>query len=81
MFSLDLISEKDTFLTTERQIVLAEQALNSLEEAKRGLKEDRSLDMIEIDLQDVLSSLGSITGESYDDELLDTLFANFCVGK
>ena len=61
--------------------MLAEQALNSLEEAKRGLKEDRSLDMIEIDLQDVLSSLGSITGESYDDELLDTLFANFCVGK
>ena len=81
MFSFDMIEEKDAFLSTERQIVLAEKALLSLKEARKGLAEERSLDMIEIDLQEVLSLLGSITGESYDEELLDTLFADFCVGK
>ena len=37
--------------------------------------------MLEIDLKDVWNKLGLIIGESYDEELLDDLFKNFCVGK
>lgn len=81
MFQLDLIKEQDTFLTTNRQIVLAEEALRSLDAATKSLKMGQPLDIIEIDLQAVFNSLGRITGQTYDDELLDTLFQNFCVGK
>ena len=39
------------------------------------------IDMIEIDLREINDILGSIIGESYDEELLDTIFKNFCLGK
>ena len=44
-------------------------------------KGDIFVDMIEIDLKEILDLLGTITGSSYDEELLDTLFKNFCLGK
>lgn len=82
MFKLSEIEEDDyTYLANERQLSLAKQALKSLSDAKVSLETDEPVDIIEIDLKEVFDILGSITGESYSDELLDELFANFCVGK
>ena len=82
MFKLEEINEDDyTYLANERQLSLAKQALKSLRDAKNSLESDEPVDIIEIDLKEVFDILGSITGESYSDELLDELFANFCVGK
>ena len=82
MFKLSEIKEDDyTYLANERQLSLAKKALKSLEDAKVSLESDEPVDIIEIDLKEVFDILGSITGESYSDELLDELFANFCVGK
>ena len=82
MFKLSEIEEDDyTYLANERQLSLAKQALKSLSQAKVSLDNDEPVDIIEIDLKKVFDTLGSITGESYSDELLDELFANFCVGK
>ena len=82
MFKLSEIKEDDyTYLANERQLTLAKKALKSLGDAKASLEFDEPVDIIEIDLKEVFDILGSITGESYSDELLDELFANFCVGK
>ena len=82
MFKLSEIKEDDyTYLANERQLSLAKQALKSLGDAKTSLESAEPVDIIEIDLKEVFDILGYITGESYSDELLDELFANFCVGK
>ena len=82
MFKLSEISEDDyTYLANERQLSLAKQALKSLQDAKVSLEKEAPVDIIEVDLKEVFDILGSITGESYSEELLDELFANFCVGK
>ena len=82
MFKLSEIKEDDyTYLANERQLTLAKKALKSLGDAKVSLENNEPVDIIEIDLKEVFDILGSITGESYSDELLDELFANFCVGK
>ena len=82
MFKLSEIKEDDyTSLANERQLSLAKKALKSLGDAKISLENNEPVDIIEIDLKEVFDILGSITGESYSDELLDELFANFCVGK
>ena len=39
------------------------------------------LDMVEIDIQDAYTSLKEILGEVHREDLLDTLFSNFCLGK
>lgn len=82
MFKLSEIREDDyTYLANERQLSLAKQALKSLQDAKISLEKDAPVDIIEVDLKEVFEILGSITGENYSEELLDELFANFCVGK
>ena len=82
MFKLEEIeSSNDTYLNNTRQLTLAKKALKSLEEAKTSIANNAPVDIIEIDLKDVFETLGLITGESYNEELLDELFSSFCVGK
>ena len=81
MFSLDMLEETDTFLANNRQLTCANKALETLLKIRENIKSNLPLELIEIDLQEVLNELGTITGEVYDEELLDTLFENFCVGK
>ena len=82
MFKLNEIEEDDyTYLTNDRQLFYAKKALNNLNDAKTSFNNDEPIDIIEIDLKSVFENLGNITGENYSEELLDELFATFCVGK
>ena len=82
LFKLDQISTNDyTYLTNTRQISLAKKALQALENAELGTKNNDPIDMIEIDIKNAFDLLGEIVGKNYSDEILDNLFKNFCVGK
>jgi len=59
-------------------LVLAAQ---SLDLASRSISEGRSCDLIAVDLQDALDHLGSITGIVTNEDVLDRIFSEFCVGK
>ena len=39
------------------------------------------LELLAIDLRDALSALGTVTGETSTDEVLDLIFSSFCIGK
>ena len=39
------------------------------------------LELLAVDLRDALSALGSVTGETTPDEILDQIFSTFCIGK
>ena len=82
LFQLEVLTSKDsTYLTNARQISLAKKAYQSLKEAEESLNNNLPIDMIEIDLKETFDLLGEIIGENYSEEILDHLFANFCVGK
>lgn len=82
LFELETLKSKDSnYLTNARQISLAKQAYQSIIEAEKGIDNDLPIDMIEIDLKEAFEFLGEIIGETYSEEILDHLFANFCVGK
>ena len=82
MFKLEEISEDDyTYLANNRQLTLAKKSLQSLKDAEESFENNAPIDIVEVDLKEVFEFLGNITGENYNDELLDELFANFCVGK
>ena len=81
-FNLDKINSNDiTYLSNSRQISLVKQAKNTLEKVNDSLNELIPIDMLEIDIKKSYDLLGEITGETYQDELLDKLFENFCLGK
>lgn len=75
------MSKNLTFFTNVRQISLLKSAIKSLEDVEQGIKEEREIDMIEIDLKLVWEKLGDIIGANYTEELIDNLFSRFCLGK
>ncbi|MBQ3436212.1 MAG: tRNA uridine-5-carboxymethylaminomethyl(34) synthesis GTPase MnmE [Bacilli bacterium] len=82
LFELEKINTKEaTYFSNTRQIDLVEKSLDKLEIIKKRLKEKTPIDLIELDLKEVFDTLGEIIGVTYDEEIIDHLFENFCVGK
>ena len=82
MFNLEKIEQNDfTYLSSARSISLLKKSLKSLKDIRRGIENELPIDMIEIDLKQMWSTLGEIIGETYTDELIDQLFSQFCLGK
>ena len=71
--------ERGAVIST-RQKDLLSKALTSLLFIKEN-KNFNYLDIIMQHLHEALSSLGEITGEVRSDDILKTIFSNFCVGK
>ncbi len=82
LFDLEEISKKDyNYLTNTRQLTLVKKSIESLKEAEEALKKELPIDIIEVNIKEAFDLLGEIIGEVYDEEILDHLFENFCVGK
>jgi tRNA modification GTPase len=68
-------------ITNLRQKQAAQQALEALEAAREGLEGNIGDELLAIDLQRALDALGAIVGETTADDLLNRIFAEFCIGK
>ena len=80
--NLENILEQDmTYMSNVRQIDLLKKAIKEIENAILNIHKGTPIDIVEIDITNAWNLLGEITGDTYKDELLDTLFSNFCIGK
>ncbi len=68
-------------VTSFRHKEALKKASASLELVRRGILEGMSEDCLSIDLTDAYEALGTITGESAGDEIIDEIFEKFCMGK
>jgi len=71
----------DTIITNLRHKHILEQAHDSLKESIEDVRNGYPLDAIEIDLRNAYTLLGEITGETIEDDVLDKIFKDFCIGK
>ena len=76
-----IVNKNMSYLSNIRQIDLINKANSAIKRANISLKSNMSVDLIEIDLKLAWDYLGEIIGESYQDELVDNIFRNFCLGK
>jgi tRNA modification GTPase len=74
-------SSEAVVITRERHRQALAQAQSSLERVSQSLQEDRSEDLIAVDLNIALEHLGGILGKTFVDDLLDQIFNDFCIGK
>ena len=82
LYNLEEIESKDaTYLTNARGISLLKKAQEVIKEVNTGIENKEPIDMIEIDLKRIWELLGEITGETYQEELINQLFSQFCLGK
>ena len=57
------------------------RARQALEHVEQGLQQQLSGELITPDLHDALDALGEITGQVTSQEVLNTIFERFCIGK
>lgn len=73
--------QNEVMVTNARHIDLLRRAEDSLDAVLKGLQDGMPVDLVQIDLRNSWDLLGEITGDSYQDELIDQLFSQFCLGK
>ena len=82
MFNLEQIENKNlNYLSNSRQISLVKKSIESLDNCLTQIENDIEIDLLAIDLKECFDLLGEVIGNTYKDELLDEIFANFCLGK
>lgn len=68
-------------VSNARHLALLERTQSDLASFLEGLSFGMSKDILVIDLQNAWENLGLITGDTASEDLIDTIFANFCLGK
>jgi len=76
-----VIPENGVVINNVRQANQLNRAKQALEHVLLGLKGKITYDFLTIDLKDALDSLGEITGDSINDEMVNDIFSRFCIGK
>lgn len=66
---------------SERQKNAVAEALECVKHALVSADDNYTLDAVVQDLEDALDFLGEVTGDVTPDDVLGSIFANFCVGK
>ena len=57
------------------------KAYESINDAISAIEQRMPYDFIEVDFKNIWDYLGYINGDTVREDLLDTIFANFCIGK
>lgn len=82
IFNLEKIELSDmTYVTSARSIAILKQIKESINDIETSINNNLPIDIIEIDIKNIWDKLGEIIGISYENELIDTLFSQFCLGK
>ena len=79
---LNFKNDKDqTLITNARHYSALLKTNKSVSNIKKGLSNNIPGDLLSIDIKEAIESLGEITGEITNDELLGNIFGKFCIGK
>ena len=74
-------NKEATYVTSIRAMTKLKLARENLDNALISVRNKMPIDIISIDLKAAWRALGEIIGEVSSEELLDEMFANFCLGK
>ena len=71
----------EVYITNVRHKTALNDAYMSLKKVKESIENQMPEDFFTIDLMDAYESLGSITGETIGEDLVNEIFSKFCMGK
>ena len=82
LFNLNEINlDNEIVITNIRHKNLITKAIESVKKTKETIENQMPLDIIAIFIKDILEDLGNITGEIVTEDIIDEIFAKFCLGK
>ena len=68
-------------VTNLRHFNALSESITSIKKVRKAVDNEVPGDLLSIDLKNVIYSVGEITGEISNDEMLGNIFSNFCIGK
>ena len=68
-------------VTSERQRALFERAAAAMARAAATLADAMPAEVVAVEVRDALGALAAVTGDEVGEDVLDVLFARFCIGK
>ena len=80
-FHGDISFNDEVYITNIRHKTAIQDAYDSLEKVNMSIENNMPEDFYSIDLLDAYESLGSITGETIGEDLVNEIFSKFCMGK
>lgn len=75
------IKKEDILFLNAYQDKLLRDAQKDIEQARELFSKGQKIDFINSALKNALENLGKISGEIYCEELLESIFSQFCIGK
>ncbi len=75
------VKQGDVILSSLRHYQSLVQTYEALDRVAEGLAKDVTGDLVAMDIRQALHYLGELTGAITTDDLLDTIFSKFCIGK
>jgi len=75
------VGEESLLLTHARHVQAVETARQHLLSALNATRAGLPLEVLAVDLRGAWLALGEITGETVDEQLVDRIFRDFCIGK
>ena len=75
------LNHNGTIISNARHYEALVRAKEAIERVQIGLQDGLSGEFLSMDLQDCLNALGEITGKITSQEVLNNIFAKFCIGK
>ncbi|MGO4988598.1 tRNA uridine-5-carboxymethylaminomethyl(34) synthesis GTPase MnmE [Gallicola sp. Sow4_E12] len=77
----EVVQKSDVLVTNVRHRDLIGKAIESMERVLNDYTMGIPIDCLEVDVKSTWEILGEITGETIEDDVLDKIFKEFCVGK
>ena len=82
MFFQGILSFNDEiYITNVRHKTAIQEGIKSIEQVCRSIEDGMPEDFYSIDLMNAYEVLGEIIGESVGEDLVNTIFSEFCMGK
>jgi tRNA modification GTPase len=81
VYSGRVVQGESAFVSNVRHSQLLKQARGRLQEAQTAAEGGLPPDCIVVDLRAAWTTLGEITGETVGEDIIDTIFSQFCIGK
>lgn len=78
---LDSSKESEIVVTNVRHRAALERARSSLSEVQRAMEQGMPPDIVAVDLQEARDDLEEIIGAVTNDDILERIFSQFCIGK
>ena len=80
-FSGEVSFNDEVYITNIRHKTCLQEALKSLQLVLQSIEDEMPEDFYSIDLMNAYEELGTIIGESVEDDLVNEIFSKFCMGK